>query len=691
MIVPSSPLRLAILSPLGRHGGALHGGITPVVRHLARRALERGVAVDLLLCSADTAEAPGGARVISLGRGGKAAQLARLRAYLREAAPQALLSAGMRANLLAALAARLGSRARIVASLHTTLSRNLAGQGIKRVLWRRLLRWPTHLVAVSAGVAEDLEANFGVPERRRTVLANPVVDACFDERARAAPAHPWLHEARPVLLAVGNLRPEKDYATLLRAFARLHAGHAARLLILGEGSERPRLEALTRELGIADDVAMPGFDPNPIAAMARARLLASSSRWEGLPTVLIEALAAGCPVVATDCPSGPREILDHGRVGPLVPVGDVEALAGALAATLESPPEHSRLRAAAGRFEADIACDRYLELLLDLPPTPALRCESPMSAPRFTVFIPTYNRAHLLPRALASVERQTLKDFEVVVVDDGSTDGTVELIEAWRARQSFPVTYHFQPNQGRHIAYNTGVQLARGQLFVNLDSDDQLLPEALERLLHHWEAIPVAARASFAGVEGLIAINGSVREEQRFPADVLDSNYVDIRIRRKIGGDKKNAVLTEVLRRYPYPVFPGERHIRPSLIWKRIAHRYRFRYVNDVLQDCEYQADGLSADRFALRLRNPRGFRLYHLEDITLNRPWYDLRQRMRSTLEYIRFSWHAGAGVCRQARDLGLRPGALLMWLALLPAGTLRSLRDRARLRRLRAHAAAR
>lgn len=295
----------------------------------------------------------------------------------------------------------------------------------------------------------------------------------------------------------------------------------------------------------------------------------------------------------------------------------------------------------------------------------------------FTIFIPTYNRARLLPRALASVTAQTFRDFEVVIVDDGSTDGTAAVVDAWRLTVDFPVTYHRQDNQGKHAAHNAGVALARGSLFVNLDSDDRLMPDALAILLRHWESIPQAERGLFAGAEGLIAINGKVNDKDRFPAPQLDSDYLTMHYRLGVGGDKKNAIRTEVLREFPFPVFAGERHVRPSLVWKRIAHRYRFRYVNEIIQDCEYQADGLSSDRFRLRMRNPQGMALCHLEDITLHREWLDWRQRMRSTIEYVRFSLHAGTPLVAQWRQTGWS----LLWPPLFVAGAVRWLRDRYRI----------
>jgi glycosyltransferase involved in cell wall biosynthesis len=157
---------------------------------------------------------------------------------------------------------------------------------------------------------------------------------------------------------------QKDFPTLLKAFARVRAVRPARLLILGEGKERTELEVLARELGVASDVALPGFVPNPFPHMMRASVFVLSSAWEGLPGVLIEAMACGCPVVSTDCPSGPAEILDGGVYGPLVPVGDDAALAKAILSVLETPPDPERLRARAALFSTDHAADQYLELLL---------------------------------------------------------------------------------------------------------------------------------------------------------------------------------------------------------------------------------------------------------------------------------------------------------------------------------------
>jgi glycosyltransferase involved in cell wall biosynthesis len=299
--------------------------------------------------------------------------------------------------------------------------------------------------------------------------------------------------------------------------------------------------------------------------------------------------------------------------------------------------------------------------------------------PKFTVFIPTYNRARLLPRALKSVDAQSYRDFEVVIVDDGSTDETEALVARWADQATCPVNYTKQTNQGKHVAHNTGVEAARGELFVVLDSDDRLLPDSLERMLGHWESIPPVERAHFAGVEGLVqSMDGQRILTKPYPRSPLDASFLETYYRMDIGGDKKHAVRTEILRRFRYPVFEGERHVRPDVTWKRFAHEYVFRCVNDVFQQVEYQPDGLSSNRFRLRMNNPRGFQLFCLEDLTLHRDWLAPRLRLRRTIDFIRYSLHSGQGVSAQGRAIGF--GAL--WVLLLPIGVGRWLVDLYRLR---------
>ncbi|MGE0681501.1 MAG: glycosyltransferase [Candidatus Binatia bacterium] len=199
---------------------------------------------------------------------------------------------------------------------------------------------------------------------------------------RAPFVHPWFTPSSPpVILSVGRLAKQKDFPTLLRAFARVRATRRARLMILGEGRKRKHLECLIKTLGIADDVALPGFVLNPFPYMARAAVFVLSSAWEGLPGALVEAMACGCPVVSTNCPSGPAEILDEGTYGPLVPVGDETALARAILTVLGSSITTEKLRARAFQFSIDRVADRYLEILFGVQDnTSAYRPNIPLTA-----------------------------------------------------------------------------------------------------------------------------------------------------------------------------------------------------------------------------------------------------------------------------------------------------------------------
>jgi glycosyltransferase involved in cell wall biosynthesis len=297
--------------------------------------------------------------------------------YLREARPEALLAAGTQSNLAALWARRFrGVPTAIVVSERNTMSvvARRGRHGFRRAyprLARRAYPGAAAIVAVSDGVADDLSRVAGIARERIVRIDNPVVSAALLEQAKASPGHPWMAPGGPpVVLAAGRLHRQKDFPTLLRAFAQLRALRAARLVILGEGAERRQLERLARALRVEADVALPGFVENPYAWMARAAVFVLSSAWEGIGNVLVEALACGCPVVATDCPSGPAEILEQGALGPLVPVGDPAALAEAIRSVLELPPDRERLRARAARFSVDAAADRYLEVLLAACATP---------------------------------------------------------------------------------------------------------------------------------------------------------------------------------------------------------------------------------------------------------------------------------------------------------------------------------
>jgi len=290
---------------------------------------------------------------------------------LREQGPDVLLALGTQSNLAALWARRFrGIRAAIAVSEHNALSVVArSGRPAFRRAYPALVRraYPDAdaIIAVSDGVAGDLARVAGIARERIALIHNPVVSAALIEKARASPPHAWLAPGGPpVVLAAGRLHRQKDFPTLLRAFARVAARRPARLVVLGEGAERRKLERLARELRVEADVALPGFVSNPYAWMARAAVFVLSSAWEGFGNVLVEALACGCPVVSTDCPHGPAAILEQGALGPLVPVGDPGALADAILRVLAQPPDRERLRARAARFSVDAAAERYLDVLL---------------------------------------------------------------------------------------------------------------------------------------------------------------------------------------------------------------------------------------------------------------------------------------------------------------------------------------
>jgi len=367
---------ISILSPMGRDPGAIHGRITTVIRKLANEMVDMGIRIDLLLFSNPPLKVvpPGlrpSVRLFFLGTAPKIVTAFRLGGYLRRHGPDVLLCAGGRANAVGAWA-RILTRPSIPiwGSVHNTLSmgekhmrftRKLSRRIMSSLLYRRL----DGIIAVSRGVAADLSKYTGLSATRIKVIYNPVVDSKINDSELERPPHPWFSSDQPpVILSAGRLAKQKDFPTLIRAFELVRKQTDCRLLILGEGKERKALEALIEELHLEKEVELPGFVPNPFPFMRHSAVFVTSSRWKGLPTVLIEAMALGTPVVATDCPNGPREILDNGKYGPLVPVGDPKALADAILHTLNTPPDGRKLEEGARRFTVERSVRSYLETLL---------------------------------------------------------------------------------------------------------------------------------------------------------------------------------------------------------------------------------------------------------------------------------------------------------------------------------------
>jgi len=348
------------------------GGAERVMLYLARGFVEQGLNVDLVLVKKEgpyLSSIPPGVRVVDLGASRLLLSIPALIRYLQQNKPTALLSAMEDINVAALWARRIaGVSTRVVVTVHNTLSQESQNSiEIKKRLAPYLARlfypWADAVVTVSKGSAEDL-AQLGISSERLKVIYNPVVTPELAKKAAEPVEHPWFEAgATPVILAVGRLEKQKDFPTLIRAFALVKQQRPVRLMILGEGTERASLEALVRELGNGADVALPGFVDNPYAYMAKAAVFVLSSLYEGLPTVLIEAMAGGTPVVSTDCKSGPAEILENGRYGKLVPVGDIKSLADAIATTLDESPDRAALQRLAAEFSLEKAVTQYLQVL----------------------------------------------------------------------------------------------------------------------------------------------------------------------------------------------------------------------------------------------------------------------------------------------------------------------------------------
>ena len=291
--------------------------------------------------------------------------------YLQRERPDALFSTLTGDNLLAVWAAQLAKvQTRIVLRIATTLSVDFeqSGKTAPTVSPRLLRRWypQAHkIVCVSDGVKSDMRSFIDHPLPGLETIYNPLDLERIARLSKAPATHPWLEDSGPdCIVALGRLEPAKDYATLLRAFGRLNAERPARLVILGEGREYEKLNALAKDLGIADRVDLHGDVANPFPFLARADLYVLSSAYEGCPNALMEAMACGCRVVSTDCPSGPRELLQDGAIGPLVPVGDAEALAAAMASALAQPLAPERVKARAAEYDLPSVVECYLEALL---------------------------------------------------------------------------------------------------------------------------------------------------------------------------------------------------------------------------------------------------------------------------------------------------------------------------------------
>lgn len=356
---------IAIFVPSMRGGGAERVMLT-----LANNFAERGHRIDLVLAKAEgpyLTDISEKVRLVDLNVPRVLRSLWPLMRYLRRERPDAMLSALNYANVVAIVAWKLARvPTRLVVSEHNTLTRRTKGS--TNGLTYRVMRWlypkASKVVCVSKGIEEGMQLLIGMPSDKTVTIYNPIDIEKIRDRMRDPVFHDWFsNKTAPVFLAAGRLTKQKDYPTLLRAFKHLRKRRDARLIILGQGEEESHLKTLAAELGISEDVDFVGFQDNPFAWMARCNVYVMSSAWEGFGNVLVEAMCAGAAVVSTDCPSGPREILEDGRWGGLVPVGDAFALCRVMEISLNEP-NRPKVEGRIQSFNVDEISNQYEITLL---------------------------------------------------------------------------------------------------------------------------------------------------------------------------------------------------------------------------------------------------------------------------------------------------------------------------------------
>lgn len=266
-----------------------------------------------------------------------------------------------------------------------------------------------------------------------------------------------------------------------------------------------------------------------------------------------------------------------------------------------------------------------------------------MSTLPFTVFTPTFNRGELLARTYESLCMQTYRRMEWLIVDDGSSDDTAERVYAWQRTSPFPIRYFHQQNGGKHRAHNLAMAHAAGELLAVLDSDDTVVPRAIERLICHWHSIPEAVRDHFSGVNCLCMDEWGETVGRFFPAPILDCRHYELETVFRVTGEKWGCHRTAVLRQFEFPEIPGETHCPEGLVWNRIAKHYLVRNVNEPLRVYHRSTDGLVANLTRVLSRSPKGTRRYYQECLSLDAP---LRWRLRCAANYLRYSLHAGVAV---------------------------------------------
>jgi len=349
------------------------GGIGIVMLNLASAFIEYGAEVDFLFTQTNHSgrerKIPAEVNIYNLSSRTRHA-LPKVIFYLKKRKPELIITARNNVSILMLLARRFACRdssSRIICTFHTSRTHALQHGGWQSRLYdliaMKLYRWADELVAVSCGVAREIESSLAVSRGTVKVIYNPIWTENMLQEALSSTGEDWLeHRKFPVLISAGRLTAEKNFMLLLQAFKEINETTPSRLIILGEGEQREQLQNFVFQHDLSDCVKMPGHVANPLAYFSRANLFVLTSAWEGFGNVLVEAMACGLPIVSTDCPYGPSEILANGQYGELVPVGDQDGLVAAIKRVLKNPPDSQRQKIAAERFSIKNSADAYISL-----------------------------------------------------------------------------------------------------------------------------------------------------------------------------------------------------------------------------------------------------------------------------------------------------------------------------------------
>lgn len=356
-------------------GSLRTGGAERAALHLANEFAQRGLRTDLVLVNAEgefLSLVHPAVRLVDLHSDRTRFAAPALRQYLEKNTPQVLLVLQTHVQILVLRTLRkMRKDIPVILNEHSTFSKNIKGFSVKNFVQRALaaasFRRAAAVITVSQGTAKDFSGNFPSLKKRIHVINNPVLTKEFEVRTKEPCEHPFFRDSSiPVVVSAGRLVASKDYRTLLEAVSLVRKEKRVRLIVLGEGEERSKLLQYAERLDMKDDFSLPGYVSNPLAYMSAAALFAMSSTHEGLPFVLVEALACGCPIVSTDCPSGPSEILLEGKLGLLVPLKDPERMAAALLASLAAPGDAGLRISRAREFTVEKSASAYLDVMTSI-------------------------------------------------------------------------------------------------------------------------------------------------------------------------------------------------------------------------------------------------------------------------------------------------------------------------------------